>query len=204
MDEDYDQASENPYYALYPKIPNAWLYIVIDIRDLTMSKIGLTTNEHPMNRISQGKTYNPFLMLFATYELSKCTFGISLKELQDIEGYLHGRSTFGGAIKHLQSGRESEWFYTHPEEAEYQVDIHLAKRGFSVDGKTLYTVYEGYQQHGDIVIERMRKIKTIIRPNPEEFYLNAVNCGLQPEQFRPYYDYLLEYHSRDAIAKVYL
>ena len=201
---DSDQASQNSHYASYPTLPYAWLYIVVDIRDMSMSKIGLTTNKDPLNRISQGKTYNPFLMLFTTYELSKCTYGVSQKELNDIEGYLHGRATFGGALKHLQTGRDSEWFYIDADEAETQVDLHLAKRGFAVDGKTLYTTYEGYHEYGDIVPERMKKIKTIVRPDPEEFYQLVISRGMKPQQFQEYYQYLMEYHSRDSVGKVYL
>ena len=202
--EDLDQASQNPYYADCPTLPHGWLYIVVDIRDMGMSKIGLTANPYPIIRISQGKTYNPFLMLFTTYELSKCTYGVSQKELSDIERYLHGRAVFGGALKHLQSGRDSEWFYMNPDSAEAQVDAVLAKRGFSVDGKTLRTFSEGYDQFNDIVPERMRKIKTIFRPNPRQFLEMAINCGFHRQQFQQYYEYLLDFHSRDEVGKVYL
>lgn len=171
---------------------------------MSMSKIGLTTNQDPMTRISQGKTYNPFLMLFTAYELSKCTYGVSQKELNDIEGYLHGRATFGGALKHLQSGRESEWFYIHPDLAENQVDTLIAKRGFAVGGQYLYTCYEGYHQFGGIVPARMKQIKTIYRPYPKDFYQLAVSRGMNTEQFRHYYQYLEEFHSRDEAGKIYL
>jgi hypothetical protein len=56
-----EKASQNPHYAHYPTIPNAWIYIAIDIRDMNMCKIGLTTKEDPLKRISEGRTYNHFL-----------------------------------------------------------------------------------------------------------------------------------------------
>ncbi|QPQ23106.1 hypothetical protein [Lonsdalea populi] len=68
----------------YPTLEHAWLYIAIDIRDLSICKIGLTTKKHPQLRLNEGRTYNPFLELYAIYELSATTWGCSQKELNDI------------------------------------------------------------------------------------------------------------------------
>ncbi|EPN3958437.1 hypothetical protein ACPUEJ_20070 [Vibrio tubiashii] len=199
-----ESAEENEYYADYPKIENAWLYIAIDIRDMTTAKIGLTTNANPLKRLSQGKTYNPFLMMFTTYELSRCTFGISKEELSDIESYLHGKGTFGGAIRHLSSGRKSEWFHIHPDRAENQVDMLITKRGFSVDGEYLFATGVGYKKYGEIMPERMRKIKTIFRPIPKEFINKATSVGIKPDQYKNYVEFLEEFHARDPDGKIYL
>jgi len=201
---DDDQAIENTHYTKFPTLKSGWLYIAIDIRHMNMSKIGLTTRENPSQRISQGRTYNPFLRLFAAYDLSQCTFGISKEELSDIEKYIHSRSVFGEPLKHIDSNRDSEWFFLDPDSAEYQVDSLLRKRGFSVDGKTLYTYYEGLETCGDIVIDRMKKIKTIYRPLPDEFNTQAERSGMPFELYQQYYNYLVSFHQREPIDKAYL
>ncbi|XDF80132.1 hypothetical protein AAFX60_017290 [Aliivibrio fischeri] len=201
---DCDSASQNSYYAQFPRLCYGWVYIAIDIRDMGMSKIGLTSIQDPVVRISQGKTYNPFIMPFAAYELSKCTFGVSKEELGDMEANLHSRSGFGKPLQHLSSGRDSEWFYIDPDSAENQMDMYIAKRGFAVDRKYLYTYNSGYEKFGGIVPERMQKIKTIYRPEPQRFYNMAINRGLRFEQFRNYYDYLVNFHDRDDDGKIYL
>ena len=201
---DEDQAIENMHYSKFPSLDYGWLYIAIDIRDMSMSKIGLTTRDDPYQRISQGRTYNPFLRLFAVYELSRCTFGVSKEELSDIEKYIHNRSIFGEPLKHLDSNRDTEWFFLDPDSAEFQVDLLLMKRGFSVDGKSLYTYYEDVETYCDVVIDRMRKIKTIFRPSPSEFESKAQQCGMPFELYQQYYNYLVSFHQRDLSHKVYL
>lgn len=204
FDFDDEAADQNSYYSQYQPLENAWLYIAIDIRDMSMAKIGLTRRESPESRIAQGKTYNPFLTLFTSYELSKCTYGSSQKELNDIESYIHGRCIFGNAIKHLYTGRNSEWFPISPEKAEHQIDWILAKRGFAVDNKSLYTYNTEYEKFNYIAVERMKKIKKINRPNPYSFSEMAENGGIGYNLYAPYYEYLLEFYNRDADGKIYL
>ena len=199
-----DKATQNEHYAKFPTLPNAWIYIAFDIRHMSLTKVGLTTNEDPKKRISQGITYNPFLKLFAVYELSRCTFGISQKELNDIEGYIQRRAIFGEPLKHLESKRKTEWFLMDPESVESQADWLFAKRGFSVDGYSLYTCSSEIETYHNVVIERMRKIKTIFRPLPDDFLKQMKKCNIPIELVKDYYEYLVEYHQRDASEKVYL
>lgn len=203
-DFDDEAASQNEYYSKYPVLEHAWLYIAVDVRDMNLAKIGLTRRKSPQHRISQGKTYNPFLTLFASYELSKCTFGSSQQELDDIEGYIHSRHVFGDPIKHLYTGRKSEWFFIHPEEAERQIDWILAKRGFAVDNKALYSHDIRHQKFNGIAVERMKKIKTIYRPNAFAFSEMADEANIPFDLYRPYYDYLCDFHQRDDDGKIYL
>jgi hypothetical protein len=199
-----DKASQNEYYAVYPTLDFAWIYVAVDIRNLSLCKVGLTTAKSPHKRISQGKTYNPFLRLFSIYELSKCTFGISKKELYDIEQYIHKRSIFGEPLLHLDSNRKSEWFLMDPEEAEMQIDWLFAKRGFAVDGKHLFTYYNDVKTHGDVVIDRMKKIKTIYRPLPDEFLTTAESCNIPLDLYREYYELLVNFHKSESPDKAYL
>lgn len=203
IDDDDGEIEENEYYAAYPYSEYAWLYIAVDIRDMSIVKVGLTTKKTPQQRVAEGKTYNPFITLFTTYELSRCTFGVSSKELSDIEGYIHSRSNFGKPIKHLYTGRDSEWFYIDPEEAESQIDWILAKRGFSVDGKKLYSYDDNDQKFNGINVREMRKIKTIFRPSPEVFKSVANRSEIPLDCYRDYYELLKDFHSRDANAKIY-
>ena len=203
FDADEEFAEINDYYDEYPRSEFAWLYIAVDIRDMGISKIGLTTKKTPEQRLAEGKTYNPFIVLFATYELSKITNGISRFELGEIEGYIHRRS-FADPVLHLYTGRNSEWFYMHPDSAESEVDRMLAKRGFTVGGKRLYSFYEGDHNHNDIYVSRMKQIKKIYRPFPEDFNDMVENLGLPSKYYREYLDYLVDYHSRDFKDKAYL
>ncbi|MBD8566194.1 GIY-YIG nuclease family protein [Oxalobacteraceae sp. CFBP 8763] len=206
MNDDFDEpvATQNEHYAKFPSCEHAWLYIAIDIRDMSISKIGLTTKDSPINRIKEGRTYNPFLTLFTTYELSRCTFGVSLKELRDIERYIHRRSVFHPPIRHLYTGGESEWFYVPPDEAESMVDGLLAKRGFSVDGRYLYTMFEGPHNQGEMDIEQMKKIKKIYRPFPGDFVEAAECAGIKRKHYHGYIEYLRDFHSRPDVEKIYL
>lgn len=203
-----ERASRNSHYSSFPQLPNAWIYIAIDIRDMNLCKIGLTTKPHPRLRIGEGKTYNPFLELFTIYELSACTWGCSQEELNDIESYFHSRATFGGAIKYPSTMRDSEWFFTAPYEAEFQIDWMIAKRGFSVDGWCLYETCErkdrDQKRLNNINVEGMKRIKTIFRPDPCEYISKAASAGMQPYQYQYYVNYLRKYHNGDWIDKIYL
>lgn len=195
----------NPVYAGYPLKEYGWIYIAIDMRDMSFSKIGLTTKETPSRRISEGRTYNPFLTLFTTYELAKCTFGISREELSAIEGYIHNRgSAFGPPLKHLDSGRDSEWFQIRPDHAESQVDWIIAKRGFTVDNEELYEYYDGPNNRNGISVRSMRKIKKIIRPTLIDMYNLAQAAGYDVGLIKPYLDYLKEFHAWGNPDQVWL
>lgn len=204
-------SEQDDYYSQYPVLDHAWLYIAIDTRNLQICKIGLTSREHPKLRIRAGKTYNPFLELFAIYELSGTTWGCSKQELQDIEGYIHRRGVFGEALKYPGTLRESEWFPIHPEEAEWQIDWILAKRGFSVQGWTLYDTgerpnldQEQCKRLNQVHFEAMKEIKTIFRPTPDEYLCSALLSGMDERQIEGYLDYLYKFHSGDWITKRYL
>lgn len=203
FDADDERVEPNDYYSAYPSTEHAWIYIAVDIRNMNITKVGLTTKEQPKKRIAEGKAYNPFITLFTTYELSKCTYGVSRQELSDIEKNIHNRSVFGEPIKHLFTRRDSEWFHLDPEEAEYQVDSILAKRGFSVDGKSLYASSECDISFHGIHVPRMRKIKTAFRPDAREFHDMARASEIPYSYYRDYYTFLEEYHSRPAHEKPY-
>lgn len=91
MNDEQELLEPNPVYKDCPIKKHGWIYIAVDMRDLSFSKIGLTTEEEPARRVAQGRTYNPFITLFTTYELGRSTFGISQQELNAIEGNLHRR-----------------------------------------------------------------------------------------------------------------
>lgn len=196
MDNERIIAEVNPAYGEYPTLLSGWIYIAIDMRDLRFSKIGLTTRETPEKRIADGRTYNPFLALFTTYELAKCTFGISVRELRDIEGYIHRRgSAFGPPLGHIISARDSEWFQIRADHAEMQVDWILAKRRFSVENEALYDVYEGPHSLNGINIETMRKIKKVYRPSVPDMRRRVNSAGYDASLIAPYLAYLEEFYS---------
>lgn len=194
----------NPAYAHCKRLQHGWLYIAIDMRDLTYTKIGLTTKEAPKSRIAEGRTYNPFLTLFATYELARCTHGISREELHDIEGYIHARSAFGAARRHINSGRDSEWFVIPPNHAESMVDALLAKRGFSVDHEYLNADFDGPNNWYGINIRAMRKIKKINRPTVREMQTLVKDAGYDSRLINPYLVYLAEFHKDRHPDRVWL
>lgn len=195
----------NPAYANFPKIPFGWIYIAIDMRDLRFSKIGLTTKESPSRRIAEGRTYNPFLVLFTTYDLAKCTFGISREELRDIEGNIQRRgAVFGAPRRHIDSGLDSEWFEISPFDAEPQVDWTLARRGFSVEHEALYAISDDDQSRNDIHIQTMRKIKRIYRPFAPDVRRRVESAGYDAGMVTPYLRYLEHFHSPDHPDQVWL
>jgi hypothetical protein len=194
----------NPVYEPYPTKEYGWIYIAIDMRDLRFSKVGLTTKEGPGRRIAEGRTYNPFLTLFTTYELARCTFGISQQELNDIEAYIHGRSAFGYALRHLDSGRDSEWFKIRPDHAEHQVDWILAKRGFSVDHEELFSYDENPNNRNGINVQAMRKIKNVHRPLPGDMQRLVQAAGYDANLIGPYLAYLEEFHALGHPDQVWL
>ncbi|MDD2033190.1 GIY-YIG nuclease family protein [Pseudomonas sp. E141] len=203
FDSDDEPAERSEYYAACPPSPHAWLYIAVDVRDMGIAKIGLTTKRTPEMRIAEGRTYNPFLVLFTTYDLARCTWGTSAKELADIERYIHRRAVFGTPIGHLATGRSSEWFRIHPEQAESIVDAMLAKRGFSVGERYLYSSYDGPDVFDQIRVSRMREIKTVYRPSLRAVIDDSINAGIPDEYYREYYNFLRAYHSRPQAERPY-
>lgn len=204
MNDEQELLEPNPVYKDYPTKKHGWIYIAIDMRDLRFSKIGLTTEEAPARRVAQGRTYNPFITLFTTYELGRSTFGISQEELSAIEGNLHRRSVFGSPRKHLDSGRDSEWFPINPDDAEGQVDLVLAKRGFSVDHEHLYEVYDNPNNWHGLNLRAMRKIKKIYRPFPARMRQLAEDAGYSARLIRPYLDYLEEFYTAGHHGQIWL
>ncbi|RQQ45686.1 GIY-YIG nuclease family protein [Burkholderia stagnalis] len=204
MNDENELLEINPAYKNYPTKEHGWIYIAIDMRDLRFSKIGLTTKELPSRRIAEGRTYNPFLTLFTTYELARCTFGISQRELSDIEAYIHGRSVFGYPLKHLDSGRDSEWFQIRPDYAEGQVDWILAKRNFSVDHEKLFEYYDGPNNRNGVNVRAMRKIKKVYRPAPGDMERLAQSAGYDARLISPYLDYLEKFHAQGHPDQVWL
>ncbi|VWM09720.1 GIY-YIG nuclease family protein [Burkholderia lata] len=204
MNDENELLEVNPAYKACPTKEHGWIYIAIDMRDLRFSKIGLTTKEVPSRRIAEGRTYNPFLTLFTTYELARCTFGISQQELSDIEAYIHSRSVFGYPLKHLDSGRDSEWFQMRPDHAEEQVDWILAKRDFSVDHERLYEYYDNPNNRNGINVRAMRKIKKIYRPFPGNMQRLAQSAGYDVRLIGSYLDYLEEFYAHGHPDQVWL
>lgn len=205
MHDENEFVMPNPAYAGYPVNVHGWIYIAVDMRDFSLSKIGLTTKKNPSLRIAEGRTYNPFLALFTTYELGRCTFGISQQELSDIEGYIHRRgSVLGGPLKHLDSGRDSEWFNSRPDHAESQVDWILANRGLTVDNERLHEYYENPNNRNGINIRAMRKIKRISRPFPGHVEYLATMAGYDARMIRPYLSYLEEFHTKGHPDQIWL
>ncbi|WP_288357078.1 GIY-YIG nuclease family protein [uncultured Pseudomonas sp.] len=203
FDADEEPAERNEHYSTYPSLESSWLYVVADTRDMQIAKIGLTTKKAAKQRLMEGKTFNPFIVLFATYDLSKTTWGVSQKELRDIEQYIHSRA-FGEPIPHISSGRDSEWFYMSPEEAENRIDQNLAKRAFSVNNRYLYSNYDGDHSHRGLYIERMRQIKKLHHPDPYSFARWAEKMNYPEELYKGYLEYIHEYFLRDPKNRPYL
>ncbi|MDR6680188.1 GIY-YIG nuclease family protein [Pseudomonas oryzihabitans] len=203
FDADEEPAERNDHYSCYPSLESAWLYVVADTRDMQISKIGLTTKATGQKRFREGKTFNPFIVLFATYDLAKTTWGVSIEELQDIEKHIHSRA-FGEPILHISSRGKSEWFYMSPEEAENSIDHILAKRGFSVHERNLYSNYDGEHSRFGIHIERMKMIKQLHHPNPYEFAQLAIERNYPHRFYVEYLEYLQEYFLRDRKNRPYL
>ena len=204
MNDENELLESNPFYKDFSTIEYGWIYIAVDMRDMSLCKIGLTTKGNPDRRIAEGRTYNPFLTLFTTYELGRRTFGISQKELSDIERYIHHKSIFGGSLKHIGSGRDSEWFQVRADYAEHQVDWILATRGFTVDKEGLFDYYESPNNKNGINVRVMRKIKKVIRPRPVDVWALVESAGYSGQRIKPYTDYLNEFHAPGNTNQVWL
>ena len=165
-------------YENEPLIPNAWIYIAIDIRDLSICKIGLTTGIEAYVRIKQGTTSNPFYLLFTSYDLSMV--GISKKELYDLERYLHRKIEDG--IRIVSSGSYSEWFELHPLKAESWIDSYICN-AFDLDGFSLQN------EDGEVDYSLLNSFKEAFRPHPW-----LILRRISYERCKEYVDYLTKYH----------
>ena len=162
-------------------ISNAWIYIAIDIRDLSICKIGLTTAINPCQRIQQGTTSNPFYLLFTSYNLSMV--GISKKELLDLERYLHRK--IERRIPIVSSGSLSEWVESQPLKAETWIDSYISNT-FDLNGLPLKN------DDGEVNDSLFNKVKEIYRPHP----LTIIDV-VRYEQCKEYVDYLISYYDLD-------
>lgn len=162
-------------YSNKTNIPNAWIYIAIDIRDLSICKVGLTTTENPKNRISQGNTSNPFYILFNCYNLSE--IGISKEELTDFERYLHKK--LGPRIRIVASGEKSEWIETSPFCAEDQIE-HFISNAFSLKGQSFQ------DEDGSVKTDTMNSIKYAHRPCHLHIHERINYC-----KYKEYLDFLI-------------
>jgi len=84
------------------------------------------------------------------------------------------------------------------------MDWILAKRGFAVDGKVLWSNSQKDEKFNFIAVDRMKKIKTVYRPElwemSEMFERMAAPYTIRNE----FYRYLVEYHARDEDGKIFL
>lgn len=162
-------------------LQHAWIYIAIDIRNLNICKIGLTTKENPYDRIKQGATSNPYYILFNCYDLSK--LNISLQELCDFEKYLHRK--LGFRIKNVATGNNSEWLEITPFYAEKELEYRIGN-SFRFGNDSFL------DEDGEVDSNVMNEIKFTFRPDPLDFscrsFLNYDDC-------KEYIDYLMDYHN---------
>ena len=141
----------------------AWIYIAIDVTNLNRCKIGITTRENPMNRIRDGRTSNPFYILFNCYELSKLK--ISNKELRNFERYIHRKLGFS-RIHRIGTGNPSEWFRLSPFDAEEEIDYYVCNN-FDFNGR------HSFDEDGNIDREVLREVKYEHRPDPLGLSINS-------------------------------
>ena len=90
---------------------SGWIYIGVDIRYNTMTKIGLTTGS--LGTRASG-SQNPFYALLCAFKIKE---GITSAKVTEIEGAVIAfLSELYERIPHVTSGRLSEWFYAAPSE----------------------------------------------------------------------------------------
>lgn len=159
---------------------HAWLYIAVDIRNLTECKIGITTRQNPQIRIREGRTSNPFYLLFTAYNLTP--LNVDASELKKFER--HVRKKVGQPVWRVASGNESEWRYEDPRNAELVIDHHIINT-FTYNGKNLF------DEDGMPSNEEFQDIKHPYRPDP--FGLWEIS-NLNYDQCREYIDFLMDYH----------
>lgn len=160
---------------------NAWLYIAIDIRNFRQCKIGITTRQNPHERILEGRTSNPFYLLFTAYNLAY--LNVEKEELGRFERYVRGK--IGYPVYRVASGNLSEWRDEDPRNAELVIDHHIIN-SFTHDGKILF------DEDGMPCAEEFCKIKFPYRPDP--FGLSEIS-NLNYDQCKEYIDFLMNYHN---------
>lgn len=168
----------NNIYQGHPYIPNAWLYIAIDVRDLSICKVGITTMKSPFDRVSGRSTENPFYCLYNSYNLGK--IGISKKELMDFEKYMHRK--FASRVKFIGTSTPSEWLTVGPIEAEGQIEHYIAN-AFSSDELSLM------DEDGEIARETFEQFVERNRPHPYN-----VDSSHLWHTLKPYLNLLCQYH----------
>lgn len=148
-----------------------WIYICVDLKDISICKIGMTRREL-YSRVTE--TTNPHYVVFAAYKVPE-------NESFAIERYIHrdlGR--FGiERQSHRMTGRDSEWFAINAAEAIKLLDWTLTH--------CLEGVSWSFETDRPANYENIRYI-------PNEF-LPGDFCVLQ----RLHLNYLNEIESRDRI-----
>lgn len=187
----------NPHCPSPTTLEHAWIYIAIDMRDMRFSKVGLTKEKDPKERIRQGRTYNPFLTLFTAYNLALGENQTSQQELREIESYIKTRQRygFGNPKKHIHSLFNSEWFEMPPWDAETQVDWMIANRGVTAGNHSMFDYFDTPNNRNGLSISAMRMIKTVYRPNPTKMWNQVRMAGFDPQEISVYLNYLTACHS---------
>ncbi|ELR8729983.1 GIY-YIG nuclease family protein [Vibrio harveyi] len=171
--------NNDPYYGL-PILTCAWLYIAIDVRDLSICKIGITTRENPIDRLRECRTSNPFYSFFNCYDMAR--LNISMRELLDLERYLLRK--LGVRLNHIGTGNASEWVRISPCFAEKEID---------------YIICNNFDFHENSMIDEdgnpdekyLGEFKYKVRPDPFGLFINSF---VRYEDCQDYYDFLMDYH----------
>ncbi|HCG5511557.1 TPA: GIY-YIG nuclease family protein [Vibrio parahaemolyticus] len=113
-----------------------WIYILMTSSDYDRVKIGKTKN-HPMLRLRNLKTGDPFLSIQVTYFVPP-NFSLTLKGLEDL---IHN-DLKGCRVPFLNDedlkNKPSEWFEIYCREAEGIVDNVLMSNGFKITNDKLH------------------------------------------------------------------
>lgn len=165
-------------------LSHAWLYIAIDIRNLRQCKIGITTRESPITRIREGRTSNPYYLLFTAYNLSEMI--ASRSELENFER--HAREKVGTPVFRVASGNNSEWRYEDPRSAELVIE-HLIINSFQKNGNILF------DEDGLPNPAEFSSIKHPYRPDPFGF---SDISNLNYNECKEYIDFLMDFHNYPA------
>ena len=170
----------DPYHEL-PVLKWAWLYIAIDVRDLSICKIGITIREDPNTRLRECMTSNPFYNFFNCYDMSR--FSISKKELLDLERYLHRK--LGIRLNSIGTGHETEWVSISPYLAEKEIDYIICNNFYFLGNSMI-------DEDGNLHKEYLSEVKHRIRPDPLGLFFNSF---VRYEDCQEYYDYLMDHHN---------
>lgn len=100
-----------------------WIYIGVDTRFSSMAKIGLTTGT--LGTRASG-SQNPFYSLFCAFKIKE---GVEPNIVNNIEySAIDFLSQTYQRIRHVTTGRHSEWFYADPQEMRVLVHDFLYDR----------------------------------------------------------------------------